>query len=403
MTIGSRRPSTLATLLFITAGFGILLAGSAFLVLTLLAGVTVGQADMQMAGLALWTGAGMAAVALALAPAAYLSGRILFGETPRPPGRPSARWLVAIAGYPVFLALGAAANSEGAGNVLFAALALVGTAFLPVLLIGWVVRRLGPAITPVRSWGHFTVGLTGMPLLALTLEAALLLPLLILLAFWLVATPDGAELFAMLDPGSQTDPEAATEFAMSFLQSPLALAGIYGYVALAIPAIEELVKTMAVWPFLRRGLSPTEAFLGGALGGAGYALFEALFLTQPGEVWLITTLARAGATLLHVFTAALASWGLLEGIHRRRFGITVAAFAVAISMHGLWNLTAVTIGISTVPVDAGLPATLAGLAAVAPALLACLTAVSALGLISAWRLMESPAESQPLETASPPE
>ena len=402
MTIASRRNSTLAILLFITALIGILLAGSGFLVLALLAGLAVGEADMQMAGLALWTGAGMAAVALALAPAAYWSGRTLFGATPQVPGHPSPRWLVAIAGYPIFLALGAGANAEGVGNVLVAALALVGTAVLPVLIIVLIVRRLGPATTPIRSWGHFTVGLTGMPALALTLEAALLLPLLILLGMYLVSTPDGRELFALLDPGSSMDSEAATEFAIRFLQSPLALAGVYGYLALAIPAIEELVKTMAVWPFLRRGLSPAEAFLGGALGGAGYALFEALFLTQPGEVWLITTVARAGATLLHVFTAALASWGLLEGVRRRRFWVTLAAFAVAISMHGLWNLMAVTIGISSVPVDAGIPATLAGLANLAPALLACLTTASAIGLITAWRLLNRSQDHRPSQSVRPP-
>ena len=403
MTTTSRRTSILELLLFIVTVIGILLASSASLLLLLLAVVSAANSDMEMAGFSLWTGAGMATVALALFPAAFWSGRALLGATASPPGRPSPIWLVAVAGYPVCLALGADANAQNGAGVLAAALALVGTALVPVLLIGWIARRLGPALTPIRSWGHFTVGLTGMPLLALALEAAVLLPLLIVFGLWLAATPEGAELSTMLNPTSQVDPTATTDLAVGFLQSPLALVGIYGYVALAIPAIEEIVKTMAVWPFLRRGLSPAQAFLGGALGGAGYALFEAVFLTQPGEVWLVTTVARAGATLLHVFTAALASWGLMEGVRRRRYGVTLAAFAAAMSMHGLWNLAAVTIGVSSVPLDAALPPVVAWLARLAPALLAGLTAVSAFGLLAAWRLLESPAESQPLEAASPPE
>jgi len=196
----------------------------------------------------------------------------------------------------------------------------------------------------------------------------------------------------LLDPAAWPQPDVATDLALRFVSSPLALVGVYGYIALAIPMIEELVKTMSVWPFLRRGLSPAQAFLGGALGGAGYALFEALFLTQPGEVWLLTTFARAGASLLHVFTAALTSWGLMEGVHRRRYGVMVGAFAAAITMHGLWNMSAVTIGISSVPVETPLPPVLEGLAGLAPLLLACLIAVSVLGLLTSWRRLETPAE-----------
>lgn len=392
MTTPSRSPSTLELLLFFTAAIGILLAVAIFVLLTVVGFAAAGEGDSQMATFALWTGAGMAALALALTPAAYWSGRALFGA-PRPPaGRPSAIWLAPILAYPFCLALGAWANAQTDSPASFAALALVGTAIVPVLVIAWTVRKLGPAITPTRSWGHFTVGLTGMPAVALALEAAVLLPVLVLLGLWLLGTAEGNELARLLDPAAGPQPDVATDLALRFVSSPLALVGVYGYIALAIPMIEELVKTMSVWPFLRRGLSPAQAFLGGALGGAGYALFEALFLTQPGEVWLLTTFARAGASLLHVFTAALTSWGLMEGVHRRRYGVMVGAFAAAITMHGLWNMSAVTIGISSVPVETPLPPVLEGLAGLAPLLLACLIAVSVLGLLTSWRRLETPAE-----------
>jgi hypothetical protein len=154
---------------------------------------------------------------------------------------------------------------------------------------------------------------------------------------------------------------------------------------LAIPVIEESLKTMAIWPFLRRGLPGNEAFLGGALGGAGYALFEALFLTQPGDVWLATTLARVGATLLHVFTASLTSWGLMEGVRRRRYFVTIATFGVGVTMHGLWNLAAVTIGFASLPMGSAVGPFPDGTDTLAALLLLILILIAGLGLVFAWR------------------
>jgi hypothetical protein len=187
-----------------------------------------------------------------------------------------------------------------------------------------------------------------------------------------------------------TDPETAVQAAGELLSSPLVLLGVYGYVGFAVPVIEEFIKTMGVWPFLRRGLSSAEAFLGGALGGAGYALFEALFLTQPGEAWIATTFARIGATLLHVFTAALTSYGLMRGVRTRRYAVTVGTFLAAMAMHALWNLSAVTIGISSTPVGASAQTPSSGDYALAMLVLITLTAISGLGLVLAWRRLPGP-------------
>jgi hypothetical protein len=183
---------------------------------------------------------------------------------------------------------------------------------------------------------------------------------------------------------SSGDPELAIQHAAEFLQSPFILFGVYGYLGLAIPVIEELLKTMAVWPFLRRGLPASAAFLGGALGGAGYALFEALFLTQPGETWLGTTVARLGATVLHVFTAALTSYGLVEAVRRRRYLVGLATLLAAIAMHALWNLSAVTIGIATAPIATSPPPLGPEFGSLAVLALVALAVGSSLGLVLAW-------------------
>jgi hypothetical protein len=110
--------------------------------------------------------------------------------------------------------------------------------------------------------------------------------------------------------------------------------------------LEEGLKTMSIWPLLSRGLSPAQAFLGGLLGGTGYALFESLFLPQPGGDWAATMLARSGTPLIHGLGTAMASWGLSQAINQRRWERLVGAYAAAVTLHGSWNLGAVALGLS---------------------------------------------------------
>jgi hypothetical protein len=380
---GRRSPATLEILMFITALGGIAMALSAALALGGLGLLSVFDGDELTALTGLWTMGGSLAIAVALTPAAYWSGRAVFGYPPAARSRPSGWWLLPIVGYPACLLLGWLAHTRGAATLFLGPLALVGTACLSVIFVGWWVRRLGPPITPLRAWGHFTIGVTAMPLTAMVFEFIALLPLLLIVAAWLLTSSQGQAWMTTLQQGA-IDPDLAMQDAGAFLQSPFVLIGLYGYVALAIPVIEELIKTMAVWPFLRRGLTATEAFLGGALGGAGYALFEALFLTQPGEGWVGTTLARIGATSLHVFTAGLTSYGLIQAVGRKRYAVAVGTFLAATAMHALWNLAAVTIGIGSVPIAASTPPPLADFSGAAALLLIVLSVVSILGLTLIW-------------------
>jgi hypothetical protein len=379
---GQHRATTLEILMFITALGGVALAllmAVGFGTLGLVAAVGGNEFD-ALTGF--WTMAGSLTVAAALVPPAYWSGRAVFGLPPAAISRPSVVWLLPILAYPLCLGLGWLAHTRDSATLIFGPVALIGTACLSVILVGWMLRRLGPPVTPLRAWGHFTVGLTGMPLAAVLVEFVVVLPLLAILGFWLVTTPEGQAWAATFR--DSTDPDLALQAAGELLASPFVLIGVYGYVGLAIPVIEEIIKTMAVWPFLRRGLSSAEAFLGGALGGAGYALFEALFLTQPGEAWIATTFARIGATLLHVFTAALTSYGLMRGVRTRRYAVTVGTVLAAIAMHALWNVSAVTIGISSTPIGASPELPGAGVNGLAVLVLVALTLTSASGLVLAW-------------------
>ncbi len=141
--------------------------------------------------------------------------------------------------------------------------------------------------------------------------------------------------------------------------------GLLLFLGLLVPVIEESLKTAAIWPFLPAGLSSDEAFLGGALGGAGFALAEALFVTQPMAGWVVTAVARSGATLMHALATGLACWGLAEALTRRRWLEGGVALLSSIVLHGLWNISAVAIGLSQLTNEGDLeasahPAAIAG-------------------------------------------
>ena len=80
------------------------------------------------------------------------------------------------------------------------------------------------------------------------------------------------------------------------------------------------------------------------LAGAGYGLFEALFLSQPGAEWSITAVGRIGAAFMHAATAGITSWGLMEWARERRWTRALTAYAVAVLGHAIWNMAALAAG-----------------------------------------------------------
>jgi hypothetical protein len=151
----------------------------------------------------------------------------------------------------------------------------------------------------------------------------------------------------MTNPDQWLDPQTY-EGALQILGQPSVVLIILGYVMILVPLIEEAAKTMAIWPLLRRRLSPASAFIGGAIGGSAYGLFEALFLTQPGPAWTTTMIARVGATMMHSFTAGLTSWGLNQAVIHRKWGTLGRAYLGAVLMHAFWNGVALVISFGSI-------------------------------------------------------
>ena len=297
------------------------------------------------------TAASIAFIGMCALPTSILSLRALLGRSPFPPRSASSLWLISLVLLPLTLILGHFAFELGFYPNLLGPPAHILTALVPTLIAVIIVRRYGPPYSPRRLWAQFLAGVWAIPFTSFLFEIVFLIPTVIAIIVSLMNSDVGRNFVRiMTNPDRWLDPQAY-EVALQILGQPSIILIILGYVVILVPLIEEAAKTMAIWPFLRRRLSPVSAFVGGAIGGAAYGLFEALFLTQPGPAWTTTMIARVGATMMHSFTAGLASWGLNQAVLNRKWGVFGRAYFGAVFMHAFWNGVALVISFSTITSD----------------------------------------------------
>ena len=277
------------------------------------------------------------------APAIYWGAK---GSADRAVRRPGAAWILTLLLYPLALVLGILAFEVGVLTRVLGPIAHIIAAGAPVLFVVSISLTRGPLLSARRRWAHFLAGLWVTPPLSLFLELIALVSFGLLMILSLAFGPESQsllqELMAM-DLNSQAEVINLTE---RLLTQPIVILLGVGLLSGVVPLIEELLKTITIWPLLGRPMAASYAFLGGALGGAGYALFESLFLPQPGEDWVVTMVARAGTPLIHAFNTGLVCWGLAEGVRRKRWLFLVGTYILAVGLHGMWNLAAIGIGLS---------------------------------------------------------
>jgi len=297
------------------------------------------EGDPEAATLGAWASGAMLAMAACGIPAIVLGLRGLLGRTPAPAGRPAPAWFAISLLFPVALLAGTWVLARP--NLTLLAIPVhVATAVLPVVLAVLLVRVPGAQSSSRRSWAQFLIGLWAMPPLAMIFEVVALIPVIAVTVAGLSTSPEALSLLEPLLRQSAASVTSVEDNAIRLLLNPWVLTGIFGFVSGLVPLIEEAVKSLSVVPLARR-LSPAAAFAGGAVGGAGYALFEALFLTQPDPSWLTTMVGRGGATLMHAFTAALTCWGVKPmwaqtGTPRRTMNSTVDAISAPPSILTIW-------------------------------------------------------------------
>jgi hypothetical protein len=265
-----------------------------------------------------------------------------------PTGTDNRHWILALFLYPIALVVGYASIETMRLPGLLGPIANFAAAAAPVILAVSLVRINGPALKPTRSWWHFLAGLWLVPPIVFAIELLALIPVLITMGLGLLGTESGRALIMQFSRVDFNNMPQVEELAQGLVREPLVVILIFLLFSVIVPLIEEGAKTIVVWPLLPRKISPSESFLGGAIGGAGFGLFESLFLAQQAGLWFASMLGRTGTSFIHALTTGITCWGLAKSIQKREIRWTVAAYGLAVLIHGAWNAAALGIGLGTV-------------------------------------------------------
>jgi hypothetical protein len=337
--------------LFVYSLGGILLSLTAAVSLAFLGVSAVLMRDSANAQSAQWSAAGMLALAIAAIPALVESGRAIFSGQTSPPTTPDRTWYWLALLFPMGLLFGFLGYEQQILSGVLGPLGQLLAVATPVAFIAILLRRAGPRLSPRRLWGHFLAGLFAIPFVTIVIEGVVLILGLGLAALGLYLSPGGQQLIEELMPylnGAAIPPTQIPEsLIMDIVLNPIVIISLALFLGVLVPLIEETLKSTSVWPFLPGKVSPDKAFLGGALGGAGFALAEAMFLTQPATGWLLTAVARSGASSMHALASGLAGWGFAQGFVNKKWLKGLAAVAGAVALHGLWNLAAIGVSLGS--------------------------------------------------------
>lgn len=343
--IKSTRSDYLDLILFLGSilalSFSILAAGS----MAIIAGVNNFLQVFENARAAWTISMVFGTMGLLTIPGLYLSYRSIYGKTPFVSQTISPALFGLGIAFPFSLALGFFSHQWDIAPILLEPIAHVLAALTPMLFMSMYVIRQLPQIPWRRIWGQFTAGLWISPFIALVLELLTAIPLVVLLFAFIWTEVDPRE---FIEPLTTPSPLNETYFQTqieSALQQPLIIVSAVSYVTILVPLLEELIKSIVIWPMLRRGLQPLYAFTSGTIAGGAYGLFEAFFLAQPGEDWGALMIARAGATFMHMITTGMVSLGLAMGLERRKWRPALRYYFFAVLLHGIWNLLAIGLGL----------------------------------------------------------
>jgi RsiW-degrading membrane proteinase PrsW (M82 family) len=232
---------------------------------------------------------------------------------------------------------------------------------LPVLWLALLGMRKLSGGSAQRRWGVFTVGVAYAPVLILVVEMVLIVAAGLVGLAWLSTQPEKLnelmDFLQQLRSMPSPDPEVILEFVEPYLNEPVVVFGLVVLASIFVPLIEELFKPLGVWLLAWKKLTPAQGWVAGVISGAGFALFENLGNTSGGgEEWALVTISRVTAALLHMLTSGLVGWAIASAWTERRYLRFVAVFALAVTIHGLWNGLAI-IGSTTIPFNLPIPST----------------------------------------------
>jgi len=264
---------------------------------------------------------------------------------------------------------------------------------IPTAWMLFLALRGLPTSSSQRLWGLFGGGVSLAPFLIMALEILAGAGILILFVIYLATQPELAEKTLQLAAQLR---EAKTQAAMlrilkPVISNPLVVASVIAFGALIVPLIEELIKPIGAWFLVGRKVTPAAGFAAGALSGAGYGFIESLLLSGNATSWAALVTARIGTTAVHIFTAGLVGWALVQTWQRRRFLRLALAYLGAVLIHGLWNGLTLAISLQMLAQAEDFSLTVSSitpLGIIAPIGIAILALACLLGLIIANRSLQ---------------
>lgn len=256
------------------------------------------------------------------------------------------------------------------------------TVMMVALPLWWFVefgRRQLTAGSPQRQWGLINFSIfAGLPLVILV-EIVLIALVLLIGGVWLIGQDEFKPLFMILQTQMVLNPQdfsVLSERMSTIFQKPEVLATGFGLVVILVPLVEEALKPLALWFFIKRDWTPSEGFSAGLICGAAFALVESVFsiASVPGDAWLVTLAGRLGTGLLHTLTAGITGWALVSSWRDGNYKRVGIAYLVSIAIHGTWNFFALLFGLSST-INLDIAPSLSGLIEVSPWILASLAIV----------------------------
>jgi hypothetical protein len=231
---------------------------------------------------------------------------------------------------------------------------------LPILTIPAIVFPLGvllalgtrklPFGTRWQTWSVLGLAMTLAPLILFALEIFIGLIIFSVVVAYVIAQPELAQELQQLSQEIMIlgpESEAALELLGPLLIRPGVMATALIYIAVFVPAIEEIFKPIGVWLFAGK-LSPAQGLTLGALSGAGYGLIETVGVTTQTSEWASLLFSRIGTGLLHITTSALMGAAIVLAWRERRYLHLLGTYLLAVLLHGLWNSLAIIFTFSTI-------------------------------------------------------
>ena len=359
-------PSVWQLVLCSVTGLGLLGAAVIFALVGLGQLISPELGGTELASQALLTAAGLSLGGLLMLPSIWYAWRRLNGYAIPALVRQgkAIHWLLPTlllaAIYALVLWLGNAAASQATLSWLLLPILNILAVGLPILWLTWLALRGLAAGSAQRGWGIFDSGMVLGPLIILIVEIVLMGVIGML---WLIAISRQPalmeEMIDLFERLRYTPPVEDIYLRMlgPYLTRPAVLFTLFAYVAVLVPLIEEALKPIGLWLLAGRSMTTAQGFAGGALSGAGFALFETLGnASMAGEDWTTLVVSRIGTAVIHITTTGLMGIALAKAFRGRSWLGLGLTYLGMVSVHGLWNgLAILGIGALDVPDFLALP------------------------------------------------